>query len=120
MTNLFFTLGALLGGLAVVLGAFASHALQQRLAPEKRNTFEIGVRYQFYHAPALLVVGLVHELRPGAPAIGVAGWLFVAGVLFFSGSLYWLAFDGPRWLGPITPLGGLAFIAGWVLLALGV
>jgi uncharacterized membrane protein YgdD (TMEM256/DUF423 family) len=120
MNNLFFTIGALLGGIAVALGAFGAHALQKRLSPQKVATFETGVRYHFYHAFALLAVGLVQYLRPDTLAITVAGWLFVAGVLCFSGSLYWLAFNGPRWLGPITPLGGLAFMVAWVMLAFAV
>jgi uncharacterized membrane protein YgdD (TMEM256/DUF423 family) len=117
---IFFTLGALLGGIAVALGAFGAHALQKRLAPQKLNTFEIGVRYQFYHALPLLAVGLVGMVHQESTLLAISGWLFVAGVIGFSGSLYWLAFDGPRWLGPVTPLGGLAFIVGWVLLAFAV
>ncbi len=117
MDTVFLPLGALLGSLAVAVGAFGSHALQQSLTPQRQNTFEIGVRYQFYHAIALLVVGIVHLLQPDAVLLSVAGWLFTAGILCFCGSLYWLALGGPRWLGPVTPLGGLAFIAGWLLLA---
>lgn len=117
MTNLFLFLGALLGSVAVALGAFGAHSLQKRLTPPKLTTFETGVRYQFYHVFALIAVGLLQTLRPEADLLALAGWLFVVGVLFFSGSLYWLAFDGPRWLGPITPLGGLAFLVGWVILA---
>jgi uncharacterized membrane protein YgdD (TMEM256/DUF423 family) len=116
----FFALGALLGGISVVLGAFGAHALQRRLAPEKLNTFEIGVRYQFYHALALLAVGLAGTLHQQSTLLVASGWLFVAGIIAFSGSLYWLAFGGPRWLGPVTPLGGLAFIVGWILLAFAV
>ncbi|MCB0115842.1 MAG: DUF423 domain-containing protein [Caldilineaceae bacterium] len=115
--SFFIAIGALLGGVAVALGAFGAHALKSRLAPAKLTSFETGVRYQFYHALALLFVGLLYTAAPGNALLGVAGWLFVAGVLFFSGSIYWLAFDGPRWLGPVTPLGGLCFIVAWVLLA---
>ncbi len=116
--SLFTALGALYGAVAVALGAFGAHALRDRLTAAKLTTFETGVRYQFYHAFALLAVGLLQALRPDSGLLGIAGWLFVIGVIFFSGSIYWLAFDGPRWLGPITPLGGLAFIVAWVLLGM--
>lgn len=119
MTTFWASLGAMLGAVAVMLGAFGAHALQKRLSPQKQSTFETGVRYHFYHALALLAVGILAELRPAAGLISVAGWLLVVGMLCFSGSLYWLALGGPRWLGPVTPLGGLALIAGWVLLAVG-
>jgi len=118
MTHPFLFLGALLGGLAVALGAFGAHALKARLAPDKLVTFETGVRYHFYHAIALLAVGTVQITLPAAGTLALSGWLFVAGIALFSGSLYWLALGGPRWLGPVTPLGGLALIAGWVALAL--
>jgi uncharacterized membrane protein YgdD (TMEM256/DUF423 family) len=78
-------------------------------------TFEIGVRYQMYHALALLVVGAVADRLPGG-AVAAAGWLFVAGTVVFSGSLYVLALTGQRWLGAVTPLGGVAFLAGWAVL----
>jgi len=116
--NLFIVFGALLGAVAVALGAFGAHALKSRLTPAKLTTFETGVRYQFYHVFALLVVGLLQNGAPESALLGIAGWLFLLGMLLFSGSIYWLAFDGPRWLGPITPLGGLAFVVGWVLLGL--
>jgi uncharacterized membrane protein YgdD (TMEM256/DUF423 family) len=120
MTQPFLFLAALLGALAVALGAFGAHALKARLTPEKLVTFETGVRYHFYHTFALLVVGLVQVTLPGAGTTALAGWLFLAGIVLFSGSLYWLALGGPRWLGPITPLGGLALIGGWIALAAGV
>jgi len=118
MSNPFFSIGALLGGLAVALGAFGAHGLKARLAPDQLATFETGVRYHLYHAFALLVVGVVQVVLPGAGGAALAGWLFVAGILLFSGSLYWLALGGPHWLGPVTPLGGLALIGGWLVLAL--
>ena len=120
MTQPFLFLGALLGGLAVALGAFGAHALKARLSPEKLVTFETGVRYHFYHAFALLAAGLVQFLFPPAGTAALAGWLFLAGIALFSGSLYWLSLGGPRWLGPITPLGGLALIGGWIALAMAV
>ncbi len=117
MVNVLGAIGAVLGALAVALGAFGAHALQKRLPAAKLTTFETGVRYHFYHALALVAVGILGTVHPEAVLLRLSGWLFVVGILFFSGSLYWLALGGPRWLGPITPLGGLALIAGWVLLA---
>jgi len=116
MDRLFFVLGSVLAGLAVAAGAFAAHGLKGRLAPEMLAAFETGARYQMYHALALLAVAWAvhHWQHPAAP---VAGWLFVAGVVLFSGSLYLMAGTGLRDLGAVTPLGGLAFIAGWALLA---
>ena len=109
-------LGALSAGVAVVAGAFAAHGLRARLAPELLAVFETGARYQMYHAFGLLAVAWALERWPASGA-AVAGWLFVAGTLLFSGSLYLLALGGPRWLGAVTPLGGLCFIAGWAMLA---
>src|SRR5512143_842828 len=117
-TNLFFVLGSLSGALAVALGAFGAHALKARLTPDLLATFETGVRYQMYHALAMLAVALAMTRVPAAGLLNVAGWLFVAGTLSFSGSLYLLCFTRQRWLGAVTPLGGLAFLAGWVCLAL--
>ena len=102
--------------MAVTLGAFGAHGLRGRLVPDMLLTFEIGVRYQMYHALALLAAGLALSRSP-ATAIALAGWLFIAGTLVFSGSLYALALSGQRWLGAVTPLGGAAFIAGWIVLA---
>jgi len=118
MDRLFFALGAASGFLAVALGAFAAHGLKSRLAPELLATFEIGVRYQMYHALALLAVGWAQTRWPGA-VLTAGGWLFVAGTLLFSGSLYALSFSGEKWLGAVAPVGGLAFLAGWLCLAWG-
>jgi uncharacterized membrane protein YgdD (TMEM256/DUF423 family) len=112
----FVSLGAAFGFLAVALGAFGAHALKQRLEPDMLDVFEVGVRYHMYHALALVGVGLAGMHWPGS-AVNVAGWLFVAGILIFSGSLYILTMTGIRWLGAITPIGGLIFLAGWVILA---
>jgi len=114
--RVFFGLGALSAGLAVALGAFAAHGLRGRLSPEALATFETGARYHMYHALALLAVAWASARWPGG-ATSAAGWLFVAGTVLFSGSLYLLAVTGVRALGAITPLGGLAFIAGWIALA---
>jgi uncharacterized membrane protein YgdD (TMEM256/DUF423 family) len=115
MERTFFTLGALLAGLAVAAGAFGAHALRDRVAPDMLAIFETGVRYQMYHALALLAVAWATVRWPDSSAV-LAGWCFVAGIVVFSGSLYVLALTGTRWLGAITPLGGLAFLAGWALL----
>jgi uncharacterized membrane protein YgdD (TMEM256/DUF423 family) len=112
----FFGLAAILAGLAVVLGAFGAHAFSSRIPTDRLETFEIGVRYQMYHALGLFVVAWAMDRWPGV-ALHVAGWLFVAGTVVFSGTLYGIAFGGPRWLGAITPVGGLCFIVGWVWLA---
>ena len=116
MEKTFLLMGALFGGLAVALGAFGAHALESRLSADLLNTYEIGVRYHVYHALALLGVVAVISRWPEANAAVWAGWLFAIGILIFSGSLYILAFTGIRWLGAITPIGGVAFIAGWVCL----
>ncbi len=112
----FAVIGALSAFLAVALGAFGAHGLKSRLAPDLLAVFETGVRYHFYHALALLITALA--LRQGESAAAqAAGWLFLAGTILFAGSLYALALSGARWLGAITPLGGLAFLLGWLLLA---
>lgn len=116
MDRVFLVAGAASGCVAVALGAFAAHALKARLAPEVLATFEVGVRYQMYHALALFAVAWACTRWPGTLA-NAGGWLFVAGTLLFSGSLYLLALTGEKWLGAITPLGGLAFLAGWLCLA---
>jgi uncharacterized membrane protein YgdD (TMEM256/DUF423 family) len=116
--RLFFVLGALSALVGVSLGAFAAHGLKARLGADLLATFEIGVRYQLVHALALLAVAWGYTRWPGAPVV-TAGWLFVAGTLLFSGSLYLLALSGARSIGAITPLGGLAFLAGWLCLAWG-
>ena len=115
--RLFATLGAVSAFLAVAAGAFGAHALRARLSPDLLGVFETGARYQMYHALGLFVVAWAASRWPGAWPVR-AGWLFLAGTVLFSGSLYALALSGIRWLGAITPLGGLAFLAGWLCLAL--
>ena len=117
MGGVFSVFGAIFAALAVAGGAFAAHALKGVLTPEQVAAFETGIRYQMYHALALLFVGWI-DRQGGDVWVRRAGWSFVAGILLFSGSLYVLSLLGLRWAGPITPLGGLAFIAGWVCLAL--
>ncbi len=116
MIRVFWVLGCVFALLAVAAGAFGAHALRGRLTPDLLAVFETGVRYHMYHALGLLAVAWVLGRWPGSAATA-AGWLFVAGILVFSGSLYLLALTGQRWLGAITPIGGLAFMAGWVVLA---
>ena len=116
MDRLFFAIGSLSGFLAVALGAFGAHALKARLSPELLSTYEVGVRYQMAHALALLAVAWAQTRWPGGLVIA-SGWLFVAGTVLFSGSLYVLSLSGVRWLGAVTPLGGLAWLAGWLCLA---
>lgn len=109
------TIGALLAGVAVALGAFGAHALRARLLPRDLEIFETAVRYQMYHALALLAVSWL--ISREAPAAGAAAWSFVVGMALFSGSLYLMVATGQRWLGAVTPLGGVAFLVGWLLLA---
>jgi uncharacterized membrane protein YgdD (TMEM256/DUF423 family) len=116
MDRTFFVLGAVLAALGVAAGAFGAHALRARLSPEMLGVFETGVRYHLIHALGLLAVAWAAMRWPGTAA-NTAGWFFVAGTVLFSGSLYALTLSGIRALGAITPLGGVAFIAGWLTLA---
>jgi uncharacterized membrane protein YgdD (TMEM256/DUF423 family) len=118
MARYFLVLGALAAGLAVALGAFGAHGLASRIAPERLQTFETGVRYQMYHALALLITGWLLFARPSI-WFEYAGWAFAAGIVLFSGSLYVLVLTGtPQW-GMVAPLGGTLWIVGWGLLAWG-
>lgn len=105
---------ALFGGLAVGLGAFAAHGMKDHYDPAQLQTFETGVRYQMYHALALFCCGVLGRL--GART-GLAAWLFLVGIVLFSGSLYALVWTGVKGLGAVTPFGGVAFLAGWLVLA---
>ena len=117
MDRTFLLIGALAGFLAVTFGAFGAHALRERLSPEMLAVFETGVRYHMYHALALLLVSAMMP-RLGGWLVVASGWLFTAGIVLFSGSLYLLALTGVTMLGAITPIGGLAFLAGWACLAI--
>jgi uncharacterized membrane protein YgdD (TMEM256/DUF423 family) len=110
-----FAAGAVLAGLAVAAGAFGAHGLRDRLSPGDLATFETATRYQMYHALGLLAVAWAHHR--GAAAAPVAGWSFLLGIVLFSGSLYLLTLCGLRGMGAVTPLGGVAFLAGWAALA---
>ena len=115
----FLALGAAFALSAVAAGAFGAHALEARLAADRLAIFETAARYQMYHALALVAVALAAALLPDARGLATAaGWGFTAGTLVFSGSLYLLALGGPRWLGAITPIGGVCFIVGWALFGL--
>lgn len=115
-SHLAIALGAFSGFIAVAAGAFGAHGLKSRLSPDMMSTFEIGVRYQMYHALLLVLLGVIMT-RGEDSTLPVAGWLVVAGTLLFSGSLYVLTLTGQRWLGAVTPLGGLCFLLAWLLLA---
>jgi len=112
----FALLGALSAFVAVAAGAFGAHGLKSKLTPELLAVFETGARYQMFHALALLAVAWAQTRWPGG-ATTWSGWLFFAGTLLFSGSLYALALTGARWMGAITPVGGLALLLGWLCLA---
>lgn len=118
MERLFFAAGALSAFIAVAAGAFGAHALKQQLTPDMLAVFEIGVRYQMYHAIALLCASFACAKWPGK-LMTASGWLFIIGTLFFSGSLYQLSLTGMKWLGIITPIGGGIWLAGWLCLAIG-
>lgn len=116
MVQFLLACAALSGFLAVGLGAFAAHGLKARLAPELLVTFQTGVQYQMYHALALVGIVVLIKLYGQQLWLQSAGLLFIIGTLLFSTSLYGLALGGPRWLGPITPMGGLCFLLGWLSL----
>ena len=117
MDRTFLLAGAVAGLIGVGFGAFGAHGLRGRLTPDMLAVFETGVRYHMYHALALLLTAALMPRVPGK-AIAAAGWLFVAGIVLFSGSLYLLAVTGVTILGAITPFGGVAFLAGWAALAI--
>lgn len=114
--RLVFALGSVLGGLAVALGAFGAHALRAHLGPDLLAAFETGVRYQMFHALALLALALAIARWPQR-RLAAAAWLLFAGTVVFSGSLQVLAVTGARWLGAVTPVGGIVLIAGWTVAA---
>jgi len=124
----FLLIAALLGAIAVLLGAFGAHGLKALLAPTQLTTFETGVRYQFYHTFAIFLVGiLLGQVKyQNSRLLNGAGYAFFLGILLFSGSLYLLAsrallgIDHWTWLGPITPIGGLCFVVGWLLVTVAV
>jgi uncharacterized membrane protein YgdD (TMEM256/DUF423 family) len=116
MERIFFVLGALSAFVGVSAGAFGAHSLEGRIGLEMVSVFEVGVRYQIYHAFALIAAAWAHSKWPSW-LVKTGGWLFVIGTIFFSGSLYVLSMSEIKWFGAMTPLGGLSFLAGWVCLA---
>ncbi len=115
--KVFFAVGSVLAGLGVIAGAFGTHALEGSLSQDSLESFRVAVRYQLLHAIALLLVAWAGTEWPGSLS-WIAGGLFITGILLFSGSIYILVLSEQTWVGPITPIGGLALIAGWFLLAL--
>ncbi|SFP89182.1 DUF423 domain-containing protein [Salibacterium halotolerans] len=116
MWKMFVILGALNAAAAVGFGAFGAHGLEGKLSDRLMDVYQTGVQYHIMHALGLLAIGLVAAYAGGSALIMWAGWLLFVGILVFSGSLYTMAFTGISWLGAITPIGGTAFIAGWILL----
>jgi uncharacterized membrane protein YgdD (TMEM256/DUF423 family) len=118
MTQIFFTIAAIFGGLSVAAGAFGSHALREKVSERILEIFDTGARYQMYHALALLLVAiLISRLETPPTTLFISGWLFIIGVTIFSGSLYVLSLTGIKSLGAMAPLGGLLLMAGWAALA---
>lgn len=113
--RVFLAIGGVAALLAVALGAFGAHALKNRIPAEMLAVWHTGVEYHFYHALGLLAVGIVAAQLPDSTLLKWSGWLMLAGILLFSGSLYALALTGQSWLGAVTPAGGLAFIAAWTV-----
>lgn len=120
MSKFYLLISAISGFLAVALGAFGAHGLKQKLSADMLAVYQTGVQYHFYHTLALFGVALLMLQLPQSVALRWCAALFIVGILIFSGSLYVLAISGIRWLGAITPLGGVAFLLGWILLAVAV
>jgi len=120
IAKLFLVLGSVNAMLAVMLGAFGAHGLKKMLPPDLLAVFVTGVQYHFYHALGLIAVGLIAIQLPASLQLKLSGWFMFAGIVVFSGSLYLLALTGVRWLGAITPIGGVSFILAWALLAVAV
>lgn len=118
VARLFIALGSINAALAVILGAFGAHILKTRLSPEMLTVYHVGSQYHFYHAIGMLLIGLLASQLHNDGMLQLSGFLMLAGIVLFSGSLYLLAVTGVTWLGAVAPLGGLAFIAAWVVLAL--
>jgi len=120
MAKLFLVLGSINALLVVLIGAFGTHGLKARLTVENMTVFQTAVQYHFYHAVGLILLGLIAWHIPASPYLRWSGWLMLAGIILFSGSLYALSITNIRWLGMITPLGGTAFIIAWLLLTIGI
>ena len=109
--------GAVLLLLGVMLGAFGAHALQAQLTPRQLASYQTGVQYQMLHAFGLMIVGVVAQLTDASRRLSGSAWLMIAGIVFFSGSIYLMTAGAPRWLGMVAPIGGMSFMAAWALLA---
>lgn len=120
MQKLFLFTGSIAMALAVILGAFGAHALKDKMAEDLFEIFQTGVTYHFYHAIGILIVGVSAWFLPDTWHLRWSGWLMIGGIVIFSGSLYLLSLSGMRWLGAVTPIGGLCFIAAWTLLSIAV
>ncbi|RSL28851.1 DUF423 domain-containing protein [Salibacterium salarium] len=120
MWKVFVVLGAMNAALAVGFGAFGAHGLEGKLSNRLMEVFQTGVQYHIMHALGLLAIGLVAAYAGGSASLSWSGWLLLTGIIIFSGSLYTMAFTGISWLGAITPIGGTAFIAGWIMLIVAV
>ena len=120
MPNTFLILGAINAFLCVAIGAFGAHGLKEKLSTDMLAVYQTAVQYHFYHALGLAAVGLVLAHFPKSWPVTLSGWMMLAGIVLFSGSLYVLSLTGMRWLGAITPIGGVAFLLAWALLAYGV
>lgn len=118
MSRLFLIAGAISAALAVMLGAFGAHALREALTPDFKAVYQTANTYHFYHSLGLLLIAVVARYKPASAYLRWAGWSMLIGIGLFSGSLYLLSISEVRWLGAITPIGGIAFIAAWLLLAL--
>ena len=120
MAKCYLALGCINAMLVVIIGAFAAHGLKARLTVENMAIFQTGVQYHFYHAVGLILVGLIAWHLPASPYLRWSAWLMVIGIVLFSGSLYTLSITNIRWLGMITPFGGIAFILAWLVLTIGI
>lgn len=118
MLKTFAIVGGLNAMLTVALGAFGAHGLKQQLSPEMLSVCQTGIQYHMWHALGLVLIGLIAAHYTDSALLGWAGWLMLAGIVIFSGSLYVLSVTGVRWLGAVTPFGGLAFIIAWALLVI--
>ncbi len=120
MAKFYLLLGSINALLVVLIGAFGAHGLKARLTVENMAIFQTGVQYHFYHAVGLILVGLIAWHIPTSPYLRWSAWLMIMGIILFSGSLYALSITNIRWLGMITPVGGMAFIIAWLLLSIGI
>ena len=117
--KLFLFLASIFGFLGVAIGAFGAHAVKSRISPEMLDIYHTGTQYQMYHSLALLAVAILLKFYPESRMLTISGWLFTAGIVVFSGSLYALSLSGVKMLGAITPIGGLCFLGGWLFLLIG-